>query len=108
MKLQKTIQMKTKILLFLFVCSFGFAQSHKATIENVKEDDFHKIFISPEVRSASKDNLDYFRILDKSQKEVPFVVFTNSNRNASLYQKLEILNKFSINDSISASLSPTD
>ena len=101
MKLQKTIQMKTKILLFLFVCSFGFAQSHKATIENVKEDDFHKIFISPEVRSASKDNLDYFRILDKSQKEVPFVVFTNSNRNASLYQKLEILNKFSINDSIS-------
>lgn len=101
MKLQKTIQMKTKILLFLFVCSFGFAQSHKGIIENVKEDDFHKIFISPEVRSASKDNLDYFRILDKSQKEVPFVVFTNSNRNASLYQKLEILNKFSINDSIS-------
>jgi hypothetical protein len=102
MKLKTKNQMKTKILLLLlFVCSIGFAQSHKATIKNIDQDGFHKILIDSKVRSASQDNLDYFRILDKNKKEVPFVVFINSNRDTSLYQKLEIVNKSSIKDSIS-------
>lgn len=94
--------MKTKFLIVLvFICSFGFAQSYKGSIENVKENGFHKIEISSEIRAASQDNLDYFRILDKDKNEVPYVVFTNSNRSSSLFEKLEIINKFSIKDSIS-------
>ena len=54
--------MKTKFLIVLvFICSFGFAQSYKGSIENVKENGFHKIEISSEIRAASQDNLDYFR-----------------------------------------------
>lgn len=102
MKLQKMNQMRIKILIVtIFIYAFGIAQSHKGTIENVKEDGFHKILIDSKVRSASQDNLDYFRILDKNKKEVPFVVFINSNRDTSLYQKLENINKSSIKDSIS-------
>lgn len=97
--------MKIKfIILTLFISCFGVAQSHKATIDNIKEDGFHKILIDSKVRSASQDNLDYFRILDKLKKEVPFTVFINSNRDTSLYQKLEIINKFSIKDSISTNI----
>ncbi|MFT5753658.1 MAG: hypothetical protein ACI924_000876 [Flavobacterium sp.] len=103
MKLQKTNQMRIKILgLIAFVYSFGFAQTHKGTIENIKEDGFHKIKIAPEVRSASRDNLDYFRILDKNKKEIPYVVFKNTNRNSLYSEKLEVINKSSIKDSISS------
>jgi hypothetical protein len=103
MKLQKTNQMRIKILgLIAFVYSFGFAQTHKGTIENIKEDGFHKIKIAPEVRSASSDNLDYFRILDKNKKEIPYVVFKNTNRNSLYSEKLEVINKSSIKDSISS------
>lgn len=103
MKLQKMNHMRIRILIFItFIGAFGFAQSHKGTIENIKEDGFHEILIDSKVRSASHDNLDYFRILDKSKNEVPYVVFNNSNRNDLLFEKLEIINKLSIKDSISS------
>ena len=95
--------MKSNYLIaLLFFITFGFAQSHKGTIENIKEDGFHKILIHSEVRSASQDNLEYFRILDKKKNEVPYVVYANSNRNSLLFQKLEIINKAAIKDSISS------
>lgn len=95
--------MKIKfILVLVFSITFGFAQSHKGTIVNIEEDGLHKILMDSKVRSASQDNLDYFRILDKNKNEVPYVVFDNSNRNTLLFKKLEILNKFSIKDSISS------
>lgn len=95
--------MRIKFLIVtIFIYAFGFSQNHKGTIENVKEDGFSKILIDSKVRSASHDNLDYFRILDKNRNEVPYVVFDNSNRNDMLFEKLEIINKSSINDSISS------
>jgi len=95
--------MKIKSILFcLFTFGFGFSQSHKATISNIQKDGFHKITISPEIRSASQDNLDYFRILDKNKKEVPFSVFDNLNRNALHFKKVTIVNKLTSKDSISS------
>ncbi|SEP95435.1 hypothetical protein SAMN05444005_10418 [Flavobacterium urocaniciphilum] len=94
--------MKIKFVLYcLFAFAFGFSQTHKATISDVKKDGFHNITISPEVRSASKDNLDCFRILDKSKKEVPYVVVENLNRIALHFKKVTIVNKSTSKDSIS-------
>lgn len=81
---------------------FGFSQSHKAVLSNIQKDGFHKITISPEVRSASQDNLEYFRILDKNKKEVPYVVFDNLNRNTLHFKKAAIVNKTTSKDSISS------
>ena len=100
-------QMKIKILIScLFICGFGFSQSHKATLSKIEKDGFHKIAISPEIRSASQDNLAYFRILDKSKKEVPYVVFDNEKRNAFIFNKIEKVEKTSIIDSVSSYIIP--
>lgn len=96
-------QMKIKSLLFcLFAFAFGFPQSHKAAISKIENNEVHKIAITPEIRSASNDNLDYFRILDKNKKEVPYVVFDNSDRNALYFQKLDILSRKTIDDSLTS------
>ena len=95
--------MKIKFLvLFLFISCFGFAQSHIASFENVQKDGLNKIQISAEVRSASHENLDYFRILDKNKKEVPYVVFDNTNRNFQRYRELKIVRKTILKDSITS------
>lgn len=94
-------QMKIKIVICcLFICGFGFSQSHKATLSKIEKDGFHKVTISPEVRSASQDNLAYFRILDKNKKEVPFANFDNAHHNSLLFQRLDVLSKTRSKDSI--------
>ncbi|MES2865030.1 MAG: hypothetical protein V4666_12970 [Bacteroidota bacterium] len=101
--------MKIKILIFcLLLSGFGFSQSHKATISNIQKDGFHKIAISPEIRSASQDNLDYFRILDKSKKEVPYVIFDNEKRSSFIFNKFKNVKKEIIGDSISSYVIPID
>ncbi len=95
--------MRFKVLIFvLLISGFGFSQSHKATISDIQKDGFHKILISPEIRSVSQDNLDYFRILDKSKKEVPFVVFDNSALKKRYYKKLKVYDKTILKDSVSS------
>lgn len=89
-------------LVVIFISFFGFSQQYKATINTIQQDGFHKIVISPQIRSASQDNLKYFRILDKNKKEVPYVVYDNLNRNSLVSEKLEIVNKSAIKDSISS------
>lgn len=96
-------QMKIKILIcYLFAFAFGFSQSHKATISNVQKDGFHKIAISPEVISASQNNGNYLRILDKNKKEVPFVHFYDSNNIPPFFQNLNIISKTTSKDSITS------
>lgn len=96
-------QMKIKTLIYcLFITSFGFSQSHKATLSKIQKDGFHKITISSEVRSVSQDNLAYFRILDKNKKEVPFANFDNAHHNSLLFQKLDVLSKTRSKDSITS------
>lgn len=95
--------MKIKFVLYcLFAFAFGFSQNHKATVSDVKKDGFHEVLISPEIRSASHDNLAYFRIVDKSKKEVPYVVFENSGLKKRYYKKLKIYNKTILEDSVSS------
>lgn len=103
MKFQKKNQMSNKIIVILiFFCGFGFAQTHKATIENIQQDGFHKLLVPPEVRSVNHDNLNYFRIIDANKKEVPYVVVENKNNSSSSFERLEIINKNIIKDSITS------
>lgn len=103
MKLKILVQMKIKLIISVcFICIFGFGQSHKGVIEKVKEKGFHRILISPEVRSATDENFDFLRIYDESKKEIPFVVDFNkdyffSNR----YSQLRISEQKQIKDSVS-------
>lgn len=107
MNLQILFPMKFKLaLLGILMYGFGFSQSHKATLSTIQKDGFHKIVISPEVRSASKDNADYFRILDKNKKEVPYVVFDNEKRSSFVFNKIENVKRVSIIDSVSSYIIP--
>lgn len=90
------------LIFVLFIAGFGFSQSHKAIISNIDKDGFHKITISPEVRSACQDNLAYFRILDKNKKEVPFANFDTAQHNSLLFQRLDVLSKTRSKDSITS------
>lgn len=98
-------QMKIKFaILCVLIYGFGFSQSHKGTISKIEKDGFYKIDISPEIRSASQDNLDYFRILDKSKKEVPFVLLDNSNSSSKRYIKLPVLSTTTSKNSVTSVL----
>lgn len=99
--------MKSKIIIFcLFAFAFGFSQTHKANLSPVQKDGFHKIEITPEIRSASLDNLDYLRILDANKKEVPYVNFDNLNSDTSFINRIEISSKTTSKDSITSIIIP--
>ncbi|WP_338410009.1 hypothetical protein [uncultured Flavobacterium sp.] len=94
--------MKIKLqIICVFIFGFTFAQNYKATIENVKQNGYHKIFIAPEVRSASMDNLSYFRIFDSKNNEVSYLVSSdNINTEQAVFKSKQIISKTSRLDSI--------
>jgi len=96
-------QMKIKsLLLCLFTSVLAFSQSHKAAISNVKKDGFHRVVITPEVRSAALDNNNYLRILDQNKNEVPYAIFDDSGFKKKYYKKLKIYNQRVLKDSITS------
>lgn len=95
--------MKIKsLLLCLFTSVLAFSQSHKAVISNVKKDGFHRVVITPEVRSAALDNNNYLRILDQNKNEVPYAIFDDSGFKKKYYKKLKIYNQTILKDSITS------
>ncbi|MEZ4854810.1 hypothetical protein [Flavobacterium sp.] len=93
--------MKAKILIFaIFVCSLGFAQNYKGKLNEVSETGFYEILLSPQVRSATQDNTDYFRIIDAAQNEVPYVFVSKTAQIERTFESLEIIAKNTIKDSI--------
>lgn len=74
---QKTIMMK-KLASLLFIFSalqFTFAQTFQGKINNVPENGLHQIVLSPEVLSATENNINHIRIYDAKNKEVPYILF---------------------------------
>jgi hypothetical protein len=101
MKLQNQVQMKKFSSLFLlFVSFFGSAQNYKGEITNIKEDGLHQIIISPEVRAAANENLDYFRILNSKKQQVPYVNKVATREESPKYNSFKIESKTTIKDSI--------
>lgn len=70
-------QMMKKVFNLLAVIlgvSFIFAQNYQGSISSIKEGGMHQIVLSPEVISATRNNLDFIRILDSKNNEVPYII----------------------------------
>ncbi|HJR99349.1 MAG TPA: hypothetical protein VJ780_00325 [Flavobacterium sp.] len=92
---------KFSSLFIVLVSFFGFAQNYKGKIANVQQDGLHQVQLSPEVRAAANENLDFLRIFDANKTEVPYVI--NVFKEESIrYNSFKIISKNSIEDSITS------
>lgn len=72
------------IVCLLFAVSL-FSQNYKGNVSEIKQNGFYKIWVTPEIRSASLTHLGYFRILDANKNEVPYVVLNDESNVKSSY-----------------------
>lgn len=86
----------------LFTTVSLFSQNYSGNISGITEDGFHKVLVTPEVRSASVTNLGYFRILDGSGNEVPYVILNEEQRVKSSYTPFVFQSINSTKDSITS------
>lgn len=89
--------MKNKFLsiIIVFFAQLSFAQERSANILKVEKSGFHQILISPEIRSASNNNLDHLRIFDSKKNEVPYRLLEKRN-STKTYKSFEILSKSAV------------
>ncbi|CAH8283357.1 hypothetical protein EV196_102318 [Mariniflexile fucanivorans] len=78
------------------------SQNFKGAISEVNQDGFHKILLSPEVRSASASNTNYFRILDAKENEVPYVLLNDESSMQSSYSEFNFENVNNTKDSVTS------
>lgn len=74
----------------------GLLAQHKTTakIEAVKESGLHKMFLPPEIRSFSKEELGDFRIVDSKGMEVPYYIIQENNETASSsFSEFKVISK---------------
>ncbi len=97
LQLMKTMK-ANKFLLLLLITGISFAQhTATATIEKVTESGFHKIALSPEIRSFSKEDLGDLRIYDSNNKEVPYAIFNSVSHNLlNNFENYRIVSKSSV------------
>lgn len=72
------------LLILLFISQIAFSQQFSGKINAVSQSGLHQIQLSPEVRSAAKNNIDFVRILDSKKNEVPYVFFNGKTNNSQL------------------------
>lgn len=99
----KTQTMKKIISLLsaFFALSFSLAQNYQGKINQVSESGLHQIVLSPELRSASQNNLDHLRIFDAKNNEVPYVLFEGKSTD-SQYENLTILSKNAVPNKVTS------
>jgi len=71
-------------LIPILIVSFSFAQNYQGKINKVSENGLHQILLTPEVRSALQNNIDFLRIFDTKNNEVPYVIYEGKSNNSSL------------------------
>lgn len=89
-----------KIINFLILVSFSqfsLGQEYQAQIKPVLKSGFYKIELTPEIRSATQNKIQYLRILNQKKEEVPYVVFQDdfletTSKNLPLKSKEAIKN----------------
>ena len=95
---------KYSFLIILFIGFTSFSQNYKGALNVVKEDGLHKIMLTPEVRSASKNNFNFIRIKDNENKEVPYVLKYHSDQLFSTFLPIKIVSNKRIKDSVTTVL----
>lgn len=99
----KTQTMKKifSLLSTFFALSFSLAQNYQGQINQVSESGLHQIVLSPEVRSASQNNLDFLRIFDAKNNEVPYVLFEGRSTD-SQYENLTIVSRNAVPNKVTS------
>lgn len=90
-------KMKKLFSFFLLLLSTHccISQDYQGKINPVSQNGLHQILLTPDMRSASKNDCNHIRITDAKNKEVPYVIF-NSKSSASNYENISILSKAAI------------
>jgi hypothetical protein len=70
-------------ILLLLVSTPIFSQNYQGNISGITQNGYHKILLSPEVRSAGLSNTNFFRIIDSHKNEVPYVLLKEKNKTTS-------------------------
>ena len=99
----KTQTMKKifSLLSAFFALSFSFAQNYQGKINQVSESGLHQIVLSPELRSASQNNVDHLRIFDAKNNEVPYVLFAGKSTDLQ-YENLTIVSKNAVPNKVTS------
>jgi hypothetical protein len=100
--LQKQIPMKKIVSLTVILVSFfGYGQNFKGEISDVKQSGVNQITIAPEIRAVAKNDLRYFRIIDRANNQVPYVIVDGHTSKES-YQPFALISKENLQDSITS------
>lgn len=85
-------------LLLLLLANLSIAQYNTtAKIKTVTQNGLHKIVLSPEIRSFSKQDISDFRIFDSKENEVPYFLIQNGNETTTTnFNEYKIVSKTSI------------
>lgn len=70
-------------LIFSILVGFSSAQNYQGKINKVAENGLHQVLLNPEIRSVSQNNLDFVRIFDSKNNEVPYVFYEGKSSNSS-------------------------
>ena len=101
--MQSTQKIKMKHnFLSLILISFAqlfFSQERTAKLKPIQVDGFHQLMISPEIRSASKNNGDVLRIFNSKKNEIPYV-FLRRDNNSKSQKSFEIISKNAISNKL--------
>ena len=93
---------KYSFLIVFFIGLTCFSQNYKGSLNSVEKDGLHKIMLTPEIRSASKNNFNFIRIKDSANKEVPYVLKYHSDQLFSTFVPIKILSNKRIKDSVTS------
>jgi len=93
---------KYSFFIVFFIGLTTFSQNYKGSLNPVEKDGLHKIMLTPEVRSASKNNFNFIRIKDSEDQEVPYVLKYHSDQLFSTFLPIKILSNKRIKDSITS------
>ncbi|KQR93613.1 hypothetical protein ASG01_10635 [Chryseobacterium sp. Leaf180] len=91
--------------IIIFYAATCFGQSYQGKIEKVSENSLYQIKLTPEVISASKNNLDFLRIFDSKNNEVPYVLFAGKSSDLKLVSLPIISKNITGNDTTSIIIS---
>ena len=93
---QKKMIMKKifSLLLALFLGLIHQAQTYKGNLEPIKQNSFHRISLNPDIRSVMGNNLDFVRIKDAKNNEIPFIEFISKSKNSD-FQGFNIISNLS-------------
>lgn len=90
------------LILLIFTLSSINGQDYKGNLPVITKDGFYLVLLHPDLRSASKSNTAYFRIIDSNGNEVPYVYYQATDENQIHFIEIPIISKTTQIDSFTS------